>query len=179
MEPCEPSNSELWSLAGVALGFLLAEGSTWARSRFRRKTLKAAAFAELQVIESMIADKRNILQQAVASLLAGNFMPTQAPRFPHFAYETLIIEAPSALTTAERYALHLIHERLTVVDNAMNSSEERFHAFTASRSELHAADAVRSGLVDLEESLLKTAAMVNAFRNGSSEKIFAGQRLDA
>lgn len=113
------------ALAGVALGFMLAEGSRYARHRwdiFRNKLVRA----ELQTVLAQIPQKRDILQQAIAHLNEQRFMPTLSCRTTTTGYHSVLESLYPHLSLRERSCLHIIFERLRVADEQMDEFEDSF-----------------------------------------------------
>ena len=122
---CEIS-VQAWTLIGVALGFVLAEGSRWLREKLRIRRLTGSIRVELQTILSQIPDKEDILRQAVNALERKTVLPMAAVRFTTTAYTSSINDLYEHYSQLERNALHVIYERLRVADSLTESFFESF-----------------------------------------------------
>ncbi|WP_346837980.1 hypothetical protein [Microbulbifer sp. SAOS-129_SWC] len=160
----------IWSLLGVVLGFVLAEGAQWLKRHRLRIRLRKSLVAELQSIIRMVPSKVDVLNQAESHFKAERVMPTQSTRFPRDIYSRIIIETPEILKEWERDCLHIIHERLRVVDNSMDSMEERFISITSSYSREQAISAAVGSIDDLRGALSKTSEL--------AQSVIFGERVD-
>ena len=121
------SPSAPWiALIGVALGFLLGEGSRYARYRWEISRNKKIVRAELETVLSQIPQKRDILQQAIAHLKQKRFMPTLSVRSVTTGYYSVLEALYPHLKLVERNCLHVVFERLRVADEQMDGFEESF-----------------------------------------------------
>lgn len=121
------SSSAPWvALAGVALGFLLGEGSRYARYRWEISRNKKLVRRELQTVLSQIPQKRDILHQAIAHLKQKQCMPMLSVRSVTTGYYSVLEALYPHLRLLERNCLHVIFERLRVVDDQMDGFEESF-----------------------------------------------------
>ncbi|MCD1597740.1 hypothetical protein [Rheinheimera aquimaris] len=160
----------IWSLLGVVLGFALAEGAQWLKRRRLRVRLRKSLVAELQSIMRMVPSKVDVLRQAESHFKAERVMPTQSTNFPREIYSRIITEAPEILKDWERDCLHIIHERLRVVDASMDSMEERFLSINSSYSSEQAISAAVCSINDLKEALSQTSEL--------AKFVISGERLD-
>jgi len=162
-----------WSLLGVVLGFVLAEMSLCLKQCRLRKRLRNSLVAELKSIIRMVPSKVDILNQAESHFKAERVMPTQSTRFPRDVYSRVIIEAPEILKDWERDSLHIIHERLRVVDSSMDSMEERFISINSSYSREQAISAVIGSIDDLREALSHTSELAHSVISGKCVDVYA------
>lgn len=163
----------IWSLLGVVLGFALAESAQWLKRLRLKSRLRKSLIAELQSITRMVPSKVDVLSQAESHFKAGRVMPAQSTHFPREIYSRTIIEAPEILKDWERDCLHIIHERLRVVDAAMDSMEERFISINASYSSGQAMLAAVGSINDLKESLSQTSALAQSVVSGARVDVYA------
>lgn len=120
------SSTPWFALAGVALGFMLGEGSRYARYRWDIYRNKNLVLAELQTIVAQLPQKRDILQQAIAQLKGQHFMPTLSCRTVTTGYYSVLEDLYPHLSLRERTSLHIIFERLRVADDQMDEFEKNF-----------------------------------------------------
>lgn len=113
-------------LIGVALGFILGEGSRYARYRWEVCQKKKILRAELETVILQIPQKIDILQQAIGHLKQKHFMPTLSVHSVTSGYYAVREALYPHLTIAERNCLHVIFERLRIADNQMDGFEESF-----------------------------------------------------
>ncbi|PKG54945.1 MULTISPECIES: hypothetical protein [Halomonadaceae] len=163
----------IWSLLGVVLGFVLAESAQWLKRLKLRFRLRKSLVAELQSITRMVPSKLDVLSQAESHFKAERVMPTQSTHFPREIYSRVIIEAPEILKDWERDCLHIIHERLRVVDASMDSMEERFLSINSSYSGEQAISAAVGSINDLKEALSQTSELAQSVISGARIDVYA------
>jgi cell division protein FtsB len=115
-----------FAFIGVALGFLLGEGSRYARYRWDIHRNRKLVVAELQAILAQLPQKRDILHQAIAHLNEQRFMPTLSCRTVTTGYYSVLEQLYPHLSLRERTCLHIIFERLRVADEQMDEFEKSF-----------------------------------------------------
>ena len=115
-----------FALVGVALGFLLGEGSRYARYRWDIFRNRKLVRAELQAVLAQLPQKRDILQQALAHLREQRFMPTLSCRTVTTGYYSVLEQLYPHLSLRERTCLHIIFERLRVADEQTDEFEKGF-----------------------------------------------------
>lgn len=113
-------------IIGVVVGFVLGEGSRYARHRWEIWRNKRIIRTELQSILSQIPDKQDILRQAIGHFKQQRFMPTLSVRSVTTGYYAVLEDVYPHLSTAERNSLHVIYERLRVADEQMDQLEDTF-----------------------------------------------------
>lgn len=113
-------------MIGVVFGFLLGEGSRYARYRWEISRNKKIVRAELETVLSQIPQKRDILQQAIAHLKEKRFMSTLSVRSVTTGYYSVLEALYPHLKLVERNCLHVVFERLRVADEQMDGFEESF-----------------------------------------------------
>ena len=163
----------IWSLLGVVLGFALAEGAQWLKRYRLRKRLRESLVAELQSITRMVPSKVDVLSQAKRHFKVSRVMPAQATRFPRDIYLRVIVEAPEILEKWERDCLHIIYERLRVVDDAMDSMEERFISMNSACSSEQAISAAVGSIDDLKYALSQTSELAQSVISGKRVDVYA------
>jgi hypothetical protein len=120
--------SSFWALAGVALGFVLGEGSRLLRHWIRVGRLKKLIRDELISIRMQIPQKRAIVSRMIAELDKRQLLPGIQVGIINTGYHQHIDEVYEHLSVYERNCLHTIHERLRVADEVMNSYMDNFQA---------------------------------------------------
>lgn len=120
------SSTPLIALAGVALGFLLGEGSRYARYRLEIWRNKQLVRTELKSVVTQLPQKRDILHQAIEHMKSQRFMPTLSVRTVTLGYGAVQTALYPHLTPIERNCLHVIFERLRVADEQMDGLEDAF-----------------------------------------------------
>lgn len=163
----------LLSLLGVVLGFILAEGTQWLKRHKLRIRFRKSLVAELESITRMVPSKVDVLYQAESHFKTERVMPTQSTRFPRDIYSRIIIEAPEILKDWERDCLHIIHERLRVIDNSMDSMEERFISISSSYSREQAISAAVGSIDDLRGALSQTSELAQSVISGECVDVYA------
>ena len=113
-------------LAGVAVGFLLGEGSRYARYRWEIWRNRRIVRTELQSILAQLPQKRDILQQAIGHMTEHKFMPTKAVRILATGYYSVLEDLYPHLKPIERNCLHIIFERVRVAEETLDKLEESF-----------------------------------------------------
>lgn len=162
----------VFSLVGVFLGFILSEGKRWLDARSLKKTLRAALLQELGSIVRMTPSKLDILEQAENAFGMARVMPTKSTRFPRETYGRVLINAPEILTTQERDCLHIIYERLRVIDDSMDTMEERFNSITATHSIGQALPALVNSIHDMKEALYQTVELAKSVIEGNAVDVY-------
>lgn len=160
------------SLAGVVLGFLLSEGKRSYDAKSVKKSLRVALIEELGSIVRMIPSKLDILNQAEENFCAGRVMPTKSTRFPRGIYIMALVNAPETLTKNERDCLHIIYERLRVIDESMDEMEDRFNSITATHSITQALPALVVSIRDMKEALNKTMELATSVIEGNAIDVY-------
>lgn len=117
-----------FALVGVAVGFLLGEGSRYARYRWDIFRNRRLVRAELQAVLAQLPQKRDILQQALTHLREQRFMPTLSCRTVTTGYYSVLEQLYPHLSLRERTCLHIIFERLRVADEQTDEFEKSFVA---------------------------------------------------
>lgn len=120
------SSSPWIALAGVAVGFVLAEGSRYLRYRVEIWRNKRLVRTELTTVLAQIPQRRDILQQAISSMKQERFMPMLAVRTVTTGYASVHQSLYPHLTPIERNCLHVIFERLRVADEQMDGMHDAF-----------------------------------------------------
>ena len=117
---------EAWlGIAGVVVGFLLGEGSRWARERLNVRGIKRAIKEELGTILGQIDEKKDMLNQAIRALAQSQVLPLESLPVSSRIYDLSISRIAPDLSRAERNCLYAIHGRLRVYDRLLDSFEER------------------------------------------------------
>lgn len=116
---------EVWTLIGVALGFLLAEGSRWFREFNRRKRVKGALRDELDTNLHLIEQKKDTLRQMIQALEQRKILPGESVHSASIVYTAQISLLSEFLKPLERDSLHVVYERLRVADKMMDEFEYR------------------------------------------------------
>lgn len=146
-------NEALWSLLGVFVGFILAEGTQWVKSKLSDRELRKGLTAELQSIIRMIPSRVNILQQAEDHLKNSHSMPTTSTHFPNHIYSNIIKNNPNIITPNERDCLHILYERLRIIDASMDNLESRLTTIASTYSKAQGIEASLVAVRDLKEAL--------------------------
>ena len=120
------ASSPWFALAGVAVGFLLGEGSRYARYRWEINRNRRIVRAELQSVLAQLPQKRDILQQAIGHMKEQRLMPTQSVRMVATGYYSVLEDLYPHLRPIERNCLHVIFERLRVADELLDGLEDSF-----------------------------------------------------
>lgn len=160
------------SLIGVVLGFLLSEGKRWYDEKSVKKNLRIALTEELGSIIRMTPSKLDILNQAEEAFGAARVMPTKSTRFPREIYIRVLVKAPEILTTKERDCLHIIYERLRVIDDSMDAMEERFNSITSAHSIGQALSALVGSIRDMKEALFQTIELAKSVTEGNAIDVY-------
>lgn len=124
--PTSSSLSPWIALVGVMVGFILGEGSRYARYRWDICRNKKIIMTELQTILSQLPQKRDVLRQAIGHLKQQSFMPTLSVRAVSTGYHSVLDDLYPHLSLVERNCLHVIYERLRIADEQMDGLEESF-----------------------------------------------------
>lgn len=120
------SSSPWIALAGVAVGFLLGEGSRYMRYRIDIWRSKILVKAELRSVIAQLPQKCDILNQAIEHMKNQRFMPTVSVRTVTLGYYAVQESLYPHLKPIERNCLHVIFERLRIADEQMDEFESSF-----------------------------------------------------
>lgn len=162
----------IWSLVGVFVGFLLSEGTQWIKRHTERRELHASLFAELQSIIRMTPSKLEILAQAEQSLRAGLIMPSVSTHFPAHAYSRVMSVAPDVLASEASDCLHVLYERLRIIDESMDAMESRFNEITKTHSVGQAVDAAIGSIQDLEKAIGTCQILAQSILDGTPINVY-------
>jgi len=113
-------------LVGVAVGFLLGEGSRYARYRWEIRRNRTIVRTELQSVLAQLPQKLDILQQAIGYMKEKRFMPTRSVRMVATGYNSVLEDLYPHLQPIERNCLHVVFERLRVADEMLDGLEDSF-----------------------------------------------------
>jgi hypothetical protein len=123
-EPVTPQ--PWWALAGVVLGFCLGEGTRYLRYRWEIHRNKRLVKQELRSVLSQLPQKQDVLEQAIAKLRQREFLSTASVRVLTTGYSSVLAALYPHLSIIERNCLHVIYERLRVLEHVMESFEKDF-----------------------------------------------------
>ena len=110
----------------MVVGFLLGEGSRYARYRWEIWRKKRIVRTELQTILSQLPQKRDMLRQAIVHLKQQRILPMVSVRAVTTGYRSALDDLYPHLSLVQRNCLHVIYERLRVADEQMDEFEESF-----------------------------------------------------
>jgi hypothetical protein len=166
------STSPLIALAGVAVGFLLGEGSRYGRYRLEIWRNKRLIKTELTSVLAQLPQKCDILHQAIEHMKQKRFMPTMSVRTVTVGYDSVQKALYPHLTPIERNCLHVIFERLRVADEQMDRLEEAF--LRAVNDKVHTDPwlAFISRCEELLESYDIVAELAQAYVSGKPINVF-------
>ena len=167
------ASSTPWiALAGVVVGFTLAEGSRYIRYRIEISQYKRLVKAELKTILAQLPQKCDILNQAIEHMKHERFMPTLSVRSVTVGYTSILKKLYPHLKPIERNCLHIIFERLRVADEQMDNFEDAF--IRAVKESIHADP--WSKFIGRAEELLASYSVVtelaSTYLDGKPEDVF-------
>jgi hypothetical protein len=162
----------IWSLLGVVVGFGLSELAQWFRACIEHRTLRKALTAELQSIVRMIPNKLDILAQAERNIENAHLMPAASVHFPSYIYGRIIETAPDLLAPAARDCLHVLHERMRIIDASMDGLEERFNVTMAAQSIGQAYVSVSGAIHDMSEALRHSQDLAESVLKGKPTNVY-------
>ena len=117
-----------WALAGVVVGFCLAEGMRYVRYRWEIHRDRRLVKEELRAVLAQLPQKADILRKAIAKLQQKQVLPTMSVHALTTGYSSVLSALYPHLSLVERNCLHVIYERLRVMDEVMDSLERDFLA---------------------------------------------------
>lgn len=120
----------------------------------------------------MIPSKIDILAQAEQHFDAARFMPTTSTHFPNYVYARIVKTVPDLLNPTEYDCLHMLHERLRIIDASMDGLEERFNNITATHSIGQASVAVSGAVRDMSEALKQSRALAESLLEGKPTDVY-------
>lgn len=156
----------VFTVVGVVIGFGLAELAAFLRTRAERKELRRSLDAEIDTILRMIPHRQSNVREAINAYRGGQALDTTSTHFPRSAYEAVLEKCTLEVSSRERDCLHLAYERLRVVDAKMDSAIDYFNAIAQAHSPAHATQALVVTLQDMDDSLPRTAEILQSIVNG-------------
>lgn len=120
------SSSPWVALVGVAVGFLLGEGSRYLHYRFDIWRNRRLVRTELQSVLAQLPQKRDMLNQGISHMKQQRFLPMISVSTVTLGYYSVQEALYPHLKPVERNCLHIIFERLRVADEQMDGMEEAF-----------------------------------------------------
>jgi len=122
--------TEFWSIVavtiGALLGFLFGEASHLLRQRYRIRRLKHLIREELKAIAAQMEQKKDIIRKIIKNLDEKNILDGRSVHMLSIGYKNHISDLYEHLTVKQRNCLHVIYERIVVMDDFMDSIKKEF-----------------------------------------------------
>lgn len=167
-----------FTLLGVALGFLLGEGSRYARYRWDIHRNRGLVRAELKTVLAQLPQKRDILNQAIAHLKDHRFMPTLACRTVTAGYYGVLEGLYPHLSLRERTCLHIIFERVRVADEQMDEFEKSFVSAVKDKIISDPWSTFSDRLDELLQSYAVIEHLAKTYLDGKPEDVFGVETVE-
>jgi len=175
-----------FTLLGVALGL---GWSAWQDNQKENKRIRRTVNQireELRANLQMLPSKRDALNQIVANLKANRVLPGGGVEFLRSFYTEHFAAMCPYLSEKERNSLHVIYERLRVVDETMRSYESEMRSVMLSASASPTAPNIVAYFTRMQlgkmEDLLKelsvTEGLMRKHLAGEPEDVFHAQSTD-
>ena len=167
------TNSSPWiALLGVALGFMLGEGSRYAKYRLQIRRNRGIVGAELRSVLAQLPQKRDILNQAIGHLRKERFMPTLSVRMVATGYHSVLEDLYPHLRPLERNCLHVVFERLRVADDQLDQFEDIFVSALKDKIVSNPWVTYRERLEQLAASYLIVEELAHSYLAGAPIDVF-------
>jgi len=160
------------ALGGTVLGFILGEGNRILTRRRRIKGLKKLIVAELLAIRFQIPQKQDIVRQMDAALDQQQMLGGVSVRIANTGYRQHITELYEHLSPKQRNCLHVIHERLRVVDQFMEEFEERFEPAAQTKIVDNPRAAFRGRCTEMIENYETAIKLIDSYLAGDPIDVF-------
>ena len=167
------------TLIGVAVGFLLGEGSRLLRDWLRIRRLRAALCAECRSLVAQIPKLIETTKECVAKLRSAQALPSRPIRAVTTIYHAVIAELAPHLTVSERSVLHVAYDRLRAGDELLAAYEDkvadRLPTFRQGLYGSQLSDPIgtyMSKLSDLVGSYEEARRLLQSFLDGKPEDVF-------
>lgn len=165
--------SSFWALVGVALGFLLGEGSRVIRHLIRVRRLKRMIRHEMASIRAQIPQKLDILRKMRDVLRSGGVLSGVSVSAIDTGFRQHGPELYPYLAPLERNCLHVIYGRLSVADRLMDSFESDLVRANAEGIIDDPFMAYSHRLQELEESYQVVSSLIDGYLAGKPTDVFA------
>ncbi len=143
---------EVWTLIGVALGFLFTEVSQFIRRTLESYRLRKALYDELGTNYYQLEHTKNTIKNVLDALAKGQLLPSLNVPSATAVFDTSLSSVIRLLKPIERDVIQNIYGRLRIIDRFLCDFEDRF---TTSLKDKIMADpwaAYSSMFDDLQES---------------------------
>ena len=187
----QPTNSPyvtgLFTLSGVAMGFLL---NWWRDSRKEKSRIRNTVKQireELRANLQMLPDKRKTIENIVNSLKQNKAIPAESVRFVRCFYAEHFAAMCPFFSELERNSLHVIYEHLRIVDETVQCYDAEATQIVrdarASRDSVSVFAAFAQThyikLNDLLNALTTVATLIQKHLAGTPEDVFHTQQKKA
>lgn len=160
------------TLIGVVAGFLLSEGKQYFSKRRYESELKAALREEISSIRRLIPSKIDLLNQAKKAYSQFGVLRTTSTRSPRTIYDTVLLSGASWLSATQRDFLHVLYERIRVIDESMDGLEADFHAVTGTHDVGTAINMTTSNIDSLLEALNTCRVLIDEYMGGHVPDVY-------
>jgi hypothetical protein len=116
----------LLPIFGVILGFVLSTYWDTYKSKKEFKEKREAVWNELKTNMGLIPQKIDVLNQIKGALSTESLLPGNSVLFSSHIYHSYIGDITSGLSKVERENLHVIYERLKIVDLFLNNFFDKY-----------------------------------------------------
>ncbi len=165
------SSSGIWAVAGVVVGFALAEVSRLVRDLLRRRRRKRALRHELKSNLGLIPQKIDIIDQILAALKTGKVLPGACVPAMSKVFEEFGAELQPYLSEAERSCLHIIYGHLASVDRELHEFESRYITAVRDGVPSDPRHAFSLRLTNLRENCQTVQRLIGSYLEGRPEDV--------
>ncbi len=158
------------TILGVILGFLLQE---WKEKRRVRRNLSQIK-EELRANFHILNWKRPILKDMIEHLENGKVLPGESVRCLTAIYREHFASMSTHLPELDRNSIHVIHERLRILDESMSGYEAEVKALVGANPQAAkqiATLTILPKLKDLLASLSQTQELIKQHLNQKPEDV--------
>jgi len=165
-------SSNFWNLVFLVIGFSLNQGWQWLVKFHRRGEILAASRAELISLRGQLKDKADIVSKILHALDCGRTLPANSVRAMDFVYRNFIVELQLKLSPIERACLHVIYERVRILDCELEQFESSYASLSQAKGDDLASEYHAVRLRDLLGLCEKTDKLIDMYLLGNPPKVF-------
>lgn len=165
-------SSNFWNLVFLVLGFALNQGWQWLEQIHRRREILAASRSELIALRGQLKDKADIVAQILHALDCGRTLPANSVRAMDLVYRNFVVELQLKLSPIERACLHVIYERIRILDYELEQFESSYASLAHVKGDDLASEYHAVRLRDLLGLCEKTDSLIDKYLLGNPPKVF-------
>ena len=154
-------------IIGVLLGAILGEGIRYIHGFLEIRRLKKCLEDELSAIKAHLPQKKDILEQGIDALENNRVLPMSSVHAPSSIYDSHLALLSGHLRSRQRNCLHVIYEKLRVLDKTMDSFRADFQQDIADECLKNPFKAYKGILIDLLRQCDVVVRNIESYLNGN------------